>query len=63
MKKIKLFEEIFMSFAPIAGVFCAILAFTSLDLVFAMVAIGLFVVIFLKRKNYTDQGYVVPNGE
>jgi hypothetical protein len=62
VKKIKFFEEIFMSFAPVSGVVCATLALTSLDLVFAVVAIILFVAVFLKRKNYTHWGYV-PKGE
>jgi nicotinamide riboside transporter PnuC len=62
VKKIKFFEEIFMSLAPISGVVCASLALKNLDLILGIVAIILFVVVFLKRKNYTDWGYE-PSGE
>jgi nicotinamide riboside transporter PnuC len=51
-----------MSLAPISGVVCASLALKNLDLILGIVAIILFVVVFLKRKNYTDWGYE-PSGE
>jgi hypothetical protein len=64
VKKIKSFEKIFMSFAFLGGVACTALAVGNRNLVLAVVAAVLFLLVFLKRKNYTDtdQGYV-PNGE
>lgn len=62
MKKIKFFEEVFMSFAPLALVICGVLSLKDLNPILAMIAVILLVLVFWKRKNYTQGGYE-PNGE
>lgn len=60
-KFFKNFELVFMSFAPIFGVVCVILALKNSNLILGIIAVILFILVVLRWDNYDYLDGYRPN--